>query len=135
MLLKKKDDLELQTNEMNLPLPEARERLQNRIKQDNAEIKQMDKEMIETKKMIDTYQQNIKDISQDMVENKQQSGEEQKYEILYQKEKEINSFTEQFEQERVQYEKEIKEIQQHNAALLEHMQKNMARQNKLPTSV
>jgi len=26
-LLKKKDDLELQTNEMNLPLPEARERL------------------------------------------------------------------------------------------------------------
>ena len=38
-LTKKKEDLELQTNEMNLPLPEARERLQNRIKQDNAEIK------------------------------------------------------------------------------------------------
>ena len=33
-------DLELQTNEMNLPFPEARERLMNRIKQDNAEIKQ-----------------------------------------------------------------------------------------------
>ena len=31
-LMKKKEDLELQTNEMNLPLPEARERLQNRIK-------------------------------------------------------------------------------------------------------
>jgi hypothetical protein len=56
MLTKKKEDLELQTNEMNLPLPEARERLQNRIKQDNAEIKQMDKEVIETKKMVDTYQ-------------------------------------------------------------------------------
>jgi hypothetical protein len=26
-LVKKKEDLELQTNEMNLPLPEARERL------------------------------------------------------------------------------------------------------------
>jgi len=39
-LLKRKDDLELQTNEMNLPFPEARERLMNRIKQDNAEIKQ-----------------------------------------------------------------------------------------------
>lgn len=83
--------------------------------------------MIETKKMIDTYQQNIKDISQDMIENKQQTGEEQKYEILYQKEKEINSFTEQFEQEKVAYEKEIKELQVHNAALLEHMQKNMQR--------
>jgi len=38
--LKKKEDLELQTNEMNLPFHEARERLMNRIKQDNAEIKQ-----------------------------------------------------------------------------------------------
>lgn len=62
-----------------------------------------------------------------MVENKTQGNEEQKYEILYQKEKEINSFTEQFEQEKVTYEKEIKELQYHNAALLEHMQKTMAR--------
>lgn len=69
-----------------------------------------------------------------MVENKTQGNEEQKYEILYQKEKEINSFTEQFEQEKVTYEKEIKELQYHNAALLEHMQKTMARQGKLPTS-
>lgn len=45
-----------------------------------------------------------------MVENKTQGNEEQKYEILYQKEKEINSFTEQFEQEKVTYEKEIKEL-------------------------
>jgi hypothetical protein len=71
----------------------------------------MDKEVIEMKKMVDTYHQNIKDIEQDLRENNKQSGEEQKYEILYQKEKEINSFTEQFEQEKVQYEKEIKECQ------------------------
>ena len=70
-----------------------------------------------------------------MVENKTQGNEEQKYEILYQKEKEINSFTEQFQEEKVTYEKEIMELQHHNAALLEHMQKNMQRQNKLPTSV
>jgi intraflagellar transport protein 74 len=31
-LMKRKEDLELQTNEMNLPFPEARERLMNRIK-------------------------------------------------------------------------------------------------------
>jgi intraflagellar transport protein 74 len=38
-LSKRKEDLELQTNEMNLPFPEARERLMNRIKEDNAQIK------------------------------------------------------------------------------------------------
>ena len=98
-LLKKKEDLELQTNEMNLPLPEARARLQNRMKQDNAEIKQMEKEFLDLKKMVETYQQNIREIDQDLKENKTGGGEEQeqKYEILYQKEKEINAFTEQFE--------------------------------------
>jgi len=35
-LQKRKEDLELQTNEMHLPFPEARERLMNRIKEDNA---------------------------------------------------------------------------------------------------
>jgi intraflagellar transport protein 74 len=94
----------------------------------------MDKEVIEMKKMVETYQQNIKEIDQDLREKNTQSGEEQKYEILYQKEKEINQFTEQFEVEKTQYEKEIKEHQALISALLEHMQRDMARQNKLPTS-
>jgi chromosome segregation ATPase len=47
---------------LNLPLPEARERLQNRMKQDNAEIKQMEKELGEIKKMVETYHQNVKEI-------------------------------------------------------------------------
>ena len=71
--MKKKEDLELQTNEMNLPLPEARERLQNRIKQDNAEIKQMDKEVLDIKGMISTYHQNIMDSEQDLRVNNQTS--------------------------------------------------------------
>jgi len=87
----------------------------------------MDKEIIEMKKMVDTYNQNIKEIDQDLREKNTQSGEEQKYEILYQKEKEINQFTEQFEVEKTQYEKEIKEHQTLISALLEHMQKDMAR--------
>jgi hypothetical protein len=58
--------------------------------------------------MVDTYKQNIKEIEQDLKE-KNTSGEEQKYEILYQKEKEINEFTEKFEIEKAQYDKEIKD--------------------------
>ena len=40
---------------MNLPFPEARERFMNRIKEDNAEIKQQDKEIAEVRKMNDQY--------------------------------------------------------------------------------
>jgi len=70
----------------------------------------MEKEELEIRKIVDTYKQNIKEIDQDLKE-KNTTGEEQKYEILYQKEKEINDFTEKFEQEKVEYEKEIKDDQ------------------------
>lgn len=55
---------------MNLPFPEARERLLNRIKQDNAEIKQLEKDVGDVRKIIDTYQRNIKEIEQDLTEKK-----------------------------------------------------------------
>ena len=66
LLLKKKENLELQTNELNLPFPEARERFMNRIKEDNAEIKQQDKEIGDLRKMIDMNNRNIKEIEMDM---------------------------------------------------------------------
>lgn len=74
-LTKRKDDLELQTNEMNLPFPEARERLLNRIKQDNAEIKQGEKDVADMRKITETYQRNIKDIEQDLQEKKSDEGD------------------------------------------------------------
>jgi intraflagellar transport protein 74 len=66
-LLKRKEDLELQTNEMNLPFPEARERLMNRIKQDNAEIKQQEKEISEMRKVVDQYQRQVKEITNELM--------------------------------------------------------------------
>ena len=38
----------------------------NRIKQDNAEIKQQDKEIAEVRKMIDNYNRNIKEIENEL---------------------------------------------------------------------
>ena len=54
--------------------------------------------------MIETYQRSIKEIEQDLKEKKSDENEAQKYEILYQKEKEINEFMEKFEEEKVTYE-------------------------------
>lgn len=113
---------------MNLPFPEARERLMNRIKQDNAEIKQQEKEIADVRRMIETYQRNIKDIDNDLKDKKKDGGEDmQKYEILYKKEKEINEYMEKFELEQQGYLKQIKEAQTTIEALLVHMQKTLAR--------
>lgn len=119
---------------MNLPFPEARERLMNRIKNDNAEIKQQEKEIAEVKRTIETYQRNIKDIDADLKDRKKDGGEDlQKYEILYKKEKEIVDYMEKFEQETEGYNKQIKDAQGTIEALLMHMQKTLARQKRLPT--
>lgn len=54
--------------------------------------------------MTETYQRNVKEIESDLHEKKSDENEQQKYEILYQKEKEINEFMEKFEEEKVDYE-------------------------------
>jgi len=76
---------------MNLPFPEARERLMNRIKQDNAEIKGQEKEVAEMRKLVDTYKKNITEIGNELSGkgNKAENEDSQKFEILHQKEKEI----------------------------------------------
>jgi hypothetical protein len=43
--------------------------------------------------MVDTYQTNIREIETDLKEKNSSGGDQQKYEILYQKEEEINQFT------------------------------------------
>lgn len=58
------------------------------------------------RKIIDTYQRNIKEIDQDLKEKKSDGGDEaEKYKILHEKEKEINDFVDKFEQEKDTYEK------------------------------
>jgi predicted nucleic acid-binding Zn-ribbon protein len=49
------------------------------------------------------------------------------------KEKEINEFQLKFNQEKQEYEEQITKNQQVITALLEHMQKNLGRQGKLPS--
>ena len=60
-----------------------------------------------------------------MKEKKSDENDAQKYEILYQKEKEISDFMEKFEDEKVTYESQIQTHQITIASLLEHMSKNM----------
>jgi argonaute-like protein implicated in RNA metabolism and viral defense len=54
--------------------------------------------------MIDTYTRNIKEIESDLRDKPKDGSNDdnQKYEILYKKEKEINDFTEKYEAEKQQ---------------------------------
>lgn len=124
---------------MNLPFPEARERFMNRIKQDNGDIKQQDKEINDLKKMIEQQHRNIKEIDGELTTKPKGAGGEEegnqnmKYEILYKKEKEINEFMEKYETDRQREEGKLNDLQETIVALLEHMNMNIKRQTNLPS--
>jgi len=72
-----------------LSFPEARERLIQRIKQDNAEVLQLEKLVADYRKTVDTYERNIKEMDEDLKENKGESGDADKYDVLHKKDNEM----------------------------------------------
>ena len=58
----KKTDYEIQLNESNLSIPEARDRILARMKEDNNSISNMEKRTKEVKKNIDIYEKKIRDL-------------------------------------------------------------------------
>lgn len=71
---RKKNDLELQLNEANLPFDQARDRLLNRIKSDNAEIQNTEKRIRDVKKNTDNYEKRKREL--DNEQNNDQNTEE-----------------------------------------------------------
>lgn len=132
-LLKKKEELELQTNESNLPFAEARERLRNRIKQDHSEILHCEKKITELKKIIDTYQKNINELETDLTEQKTDQDESHKYEALHKRDREMTQFMETFEETRESETRQIEQLEANITTILEHMSKSISKSSALPT--
>jgi len=72
-----------------LSFPEARERLIQRIKQDNAEVLQLEKLVADYRKTVDTYERNIKEMDEDLKETKGKCGYSCKYDVLHKKDNEM----------------------------------------------
>ncbi len=70
VLARKKEELELQTNEKNLPFPEARERLMKRAREDKEEIQHLDQRTSDMKSRIESLKKQIREHDNDMMERK-----------------------------------------------------------------
>lgn len=132
-LLKKKEELELQTNESNLPFAEAREKLRNRIKQDHSEILHCEKKITELKKIIDTYSKNINELESDLVEQKTDQDESHKYEALHKRDREMTQFMETFEETRQNETMQIEHLENNVVTILEHMSQSIVKSTALPS--
>lgn len=66
LMLRKKEELELQTNESGLSVEELKQRLVNKYKEDTQEKQNLDKRAVDLKKVIDAYKKSIAEIEKEM---------------------------------------------------------------------
>ncbi len=128
----KKDDLQLQTDEMNLPFPEARERLISKAKEDQAQLKATEQRIQEIKKLIDSYQKQMKEIESELEENKAESVDKKKYDILMERDKEYTDFIENFETIKAHETEPVAALEKRIQDLLETMSRNLIKMEKVP---
>ena len=99
-LERKKADYEIQLNEANLSFPEARDRLLARMKEDNNFIVTNEKRVKEIKKNIDNYEKKLRELGEDSENKKKGEEEKKKYEVLFQKDKEMTEFIDSYDKTR-----------------------------------
>ena len=103
----KKTDYAIQLNEAGLSIPEARDRILARMKEDNQTITQMEKMIKDSKKNIDVYEKRLRELDVALEDKKTEEEDKKKYELLYKRDKEMDEFLNSFDQIR---EDEIDEL-------------------------
>ncbi len=129
----KKDDLLLQTDEMNLPFPEARERLLTKAKEDQGQMKAAEQRAQEVKKLLESYQKQMKEIESELEENKADSVDKKKYEILQERDKEYTDYINNFETLKSQELEQVAQLEKKVSDQLEMMSRNIRKMERAPT--
>ncbi|CAG9332959.1 unnamed protein product [Blepharisma stoltei] len=131
-LLRRKEDLEVQTNDQNLSFPEAREKLLARVKADNQVIKDIESRTKEVEKGIANYKKQIEEMEQEL-KTSSDTSHIQKYEILNQRDQEMTQFIESFETTKKNELEMIKTLEDNISNLLEQISRILDRKESMPT--
>jgi hypothetical protein len=87
----------------------------------------------EIQKLIDSYQKQIKDIDSELVENKAETVDKKKYEILQEKDKEYTDFIKNFDSIQTHEQEQVNQLEKRIAEMLESMSRNLRMVSK-PTT-
>lgn len=108
--LMKNEELRMQVGELNLPLDELKEKFVTKIKTDSDQIKALEDRAKDLKRMIDTYSRTLLDY-ESQAKNKDRQSETEKYELLMNKDKEIDEFFARFDGDKAREEQGIQTLQ------------------------
>ena len=120
LLKRKKEELELQTNESGLSIDELKQRLMAKAKEQTMEKNNIDKKIPDTRKLIEANKKAIIEIEKEM--KSQQSADNTKaFDSIAEKDKEMSAFIENHENIKRNYYKEIRAKEEVVLALLRNI--------------
>ncbi|XP_076056589.1 intraflagellar transport protein 74 homolog isoform X1 [Oratosquilla oratoria] len=125
----KRDEIILENQKRGTP-KEERERLLIQVKEDNAEIAAMERQIGDLQDQIKSVQEEMHQLDLDLEEN--QSERSQKYRELRKREETMEEFMETFEQAHAEEQKRLDDLGKTNVVLLEKMSTNLAHFGHLP---
>lgn len=118
--LQKNEELRMQVGELNLPLDELKEKFVTKIKTESDNVKELEDRAKDLKRMIDSYSKQLIDM-ENQAKNKDFKSESEKYELLMNKDKEIDEFFERFDSDKRKEESEIESLQNKIEQTLEEL--------------
>ena len=120
LLKRKKEELELQTNESGLSVDELKQRLMAKAKEQTMEKNKIDKKIPDTKKLIEANKKAIIEIEKEM-KSQQSSDNSKAVDSIAEKDKEISAFIENHENIKRNHYKEIRAKEEVVLALLHNI--------------
>ena len=131
LLKRKKEELELQTNESGLSIDELKQRLVAKAKEQTMEKNNIDKKIPDTKKIIESHKKSIIELEREMKSNINNDNTKA-VDSISQKDKEYSAFIENYDSIKRNHYKEIQAKEEVVAALLENISEKInAGQNPL----
>ena len=120
LLRRKKEELELQTNESGLSIDELKQRLMAKAKEQTLEKNNIDKKIPDTRKLIEANKKAIIEIEKEM-KSQQSSDNTKAFDSIAEKDKEISAFIENHENIKRNHYKEIRAKEEVVLALLRNI--------------
>lgn len=114
-----------------MSISDQREILLSKVKNDNNDIVQNEKSNSELKLDIERLKAQIREVQTDAQEKKDESSDQQKYEILFTKDQEMTAFIDGFAASKAEEERKLKEKQENIERFLQNISKSL----DLPTDV
>jgi len=115
-----------------MSIPEQREILLAKVKNDNAEIVATEKRNSELKLEKERLRTQIKEVISDAQERRDEGGDQQKYEILFAKDQEMSQFIAGFDDHKAEEEQKMNDKQENIIRLLENISTAQSLQNISP---